>query len=121
MTGGAYLAALVVSIGSMALLDRRWRLVLWADAGRGAIVLGVGVALFLGWDAAAIRLGFFERGHGSALTGIEIAPHLPLEELFFVTFLCYLTLVLHGLVLHVLDSREHGRDAAPDPTRRAAR
>lgn len=105
MTGGVYLAALIVSIGSMALVDRRWRLVLWADARRGAIVLAIGVVLFLGWDASAIGLGYFSRGHGGALTGIEIAPHLPLEELFFLTFLCYLTLVLHRLVLHVLDSR----------------
>jgi len=102
---GLYLGALVVSIASMTLLDRRWRLVLWADARRGVVVLLVGIALFLSWDAAAIHLGFFERGHGQALVGVEIAPHLPVEELFFVTFLCYLTLVGHALVRRLLDAR----------------
>jgi lycopene cyclase domain-containing protein len=105
VTRGLYLGALVVSITSMALLDRRWRLVLWADARRGAVVLLAGVALFLSWDAAAISLGFFQRGHGQALVGVELAPHLPVEELFFVTFLCYLTLVGHTLVRRLLDGR----------------
>ena len=31
------------------------------------------------------------------MTGIEVAPELPLEELFFVAFLPYVTMVLHGL------------------------
>ena len=105
MIRGLYLGALVVSIASMVLLDRRWRLVLWADARRGAIVLLVGVAVFLSWDAAAISLGFFQRGHGQALVGVEIAPHLPVEELFFVTFLCYLTLVGHALIRRLLEAR----------------
>ncbi|HUX70039.1 MAG TPA: lycopene cyclase domain-containing protein [Cellulomonadaceae bacterium] len=105
MIRGLYLGALVVSLASMAVMDRRWRLFLWADAWRGAIVLVTGVVLFLSWDAAAIRLGFFERGHGQALVGVEIAPHLPLEELFFVTFLSYLTMVGHALVRRVLDRR----------------
>jgi hypothetical protein len=40
------------------------------------------------------------------MTGIELAPELPLEELFFIVFLCYLTLVLHQLIdQHVLADR----------------
>ena len=35
----AYLAALLAVIGCMALLDHRFRLVLWADARRGALTL----------------------------------------------------------------------------------
>ena len=101
----AYLAALLVPLGCMALLDARFRLVLWADARRGAPVLGIGVAFFLLWDVAAIAAGFYHRGESDAMTGIMLAPELPLEELVFVTFLCYLTLVLHGLVLLLLRSR----------------
>ena len=103
---GDYLGALLVSIGSMAAVDRRWRLFLWADARRGAVVMVAGIAMFLSWDAVAIGQGFFQRGLGKALTGIWIAPHMPIEELFFVTFLCYLTMVLHGAVQHVLASRQ---------------
>lgn len=103
MIRGLYLGALVVSLASMAVMDRRWRLFLWADAWRGAIVLLAGIVVFLSWDAAAIRLGFFERGHGQALVGVELAPHLPVEELFFVTFLGYLTMIGHALVRRLLD------------------
>lgn len=103
MIRGLYLGALVVSLASMAVMDRRWRLFLWVDPWRGAIVLLAGIVVFLSWDAAAIRLGFFERGHGQALVGVELAPHLPVEELFFVTFLGYLTMIGHALVRRLLD------------------
>ena len=103
MIRGLYLGALVVSLASMAVMDRRWRLFLWVDPWRGAIVLLAGIVVFLSWDAAAIRLGFFERGHSQALVGVELAPHLPVEELFFVTFLSYLTMIGHALVRRLLD------------------
>jgi lycopene cyclase domain-containing protein len=93
-----YLAALLVSLGCMVLLDRRFRLFLFADTRRGLLVLAVGVAFFLLWDLVAIGLGFYGRGQGKALSGVELAPHLPVEELVFITFLCYLTMVLYGLV-----------------------
>lgn len=98
MTSWAYLGGVLVSLTAMVAVDRRWRLFLWADARRGAVVLAVGVAVFLAWDLAAISLGVYGGGGGAALSGIELAPDLPLEELFFVTFLCYLTMVLYGLV-----------------------
>lgn len=89
-----YLLALLVSLGAMVLLDRRFRLVFWRDARRAAITLGVGLVFFLAWDAAGIALGIFARGGSRYMTGIEVAPELPLEEIFFLAFLCYLTLVL---------------------------
>ncbi|WP_431218261.1 lycopene cyclase domain-containing protein [Leifsonia xyli] len=89
-----YLACLLVSLGAMVLLDARFRLVFWRDARRAAIVLGLGLLFFLAWDAAGIALGVFARGGSPFMTGIELAPELPLEEVFFLLFLCYLTLVL---------------------------
>ena len=125
MIRGLYLGALVVSLASMAVLDRRWRLFLWADVRRGAIVLLAGIVVFLSWDAAAIRLGFFERGHGQALVGVELAPHLPVEELFFVTFLSYLTMIGHALVRRLLARGDAepaaGYEAAHDAHREALR
>ena len=94
----AYLATLALGTGCMALMDHRWRLVLWADVRRALIVIGVGLVLFLAWDVAALRLGLYHRGESTAMTGVEVAPNLPLEEIFFILFLCYLTLVLHRLV-----------------------
>jgi len=111
MTHLLYLALLLGCLACMAAVDHRYRVLLWsAHRRRGALVLAVGTAGFLAWDVVAIDAGFYSRG-GAAMTGIELAPHLPLEELFFILFLCYVTLVLHGLAPRVLDRR---RAVAPD-------
>ncbi len=106
---GMYLACLALSAAGGALLDRRWRLAAWRDvpgAGRRTLVLvGVGSALLLAWDLAAIALGFYGRGASDALLGVWLAPHLPLEEVVFVAFLSYVTLVVAGGVGHVLARR----------------
>lgn len=93
-----YLACLLVSLGGMVLLDLRWRLFLFARPGRGLVTLAAGALLFLLADLVSIALGFYGRGQSPALSGIEVSPHLPVEELVFIVFLCYLTMVLHGLV-----------------------
>jgi len=100
-----YLICLLVSLGAMVLLDARFRLVFWRDARRATIVLALGLVFFLAWDAAGIALGVFARGGSPFMTGIELAPELPLEELFFLLFLCYLTLVLIFGARAVLDAR----------------
>ena len=94
MTAFAYLTGLVVVIGCMALIDARWRLVFWRSPIAAAVTIGVGLVFFLLWDAAGIALGVFFRGESQIVTGVELAPELPLEEPVFLFFLCYLTLVL---------------------------
>ena len=89
-----YLGALIVSLGAMVLLDARFRLVFWRDARRASIVLALGLVFFLAWDLSGIALGVFARGGSRFMTGVELAPELPLEEVFFLLFLCYLILVL---------------------------
>jgi lycopene cyclase domain-containing protein len=91
-----YLGALLVSLTGMVVLDRRFGLFFWVDARRAAIVLAVGIAFFLVWDAFGIGLGIFFRGETSFMTGVLIAPELPLEEVFFLALLCYLTMNVHG-------------------------
>lgn len=112
---GAYLAALLASAAGVLAIDLRWRLLLGARAatrgplGSGLRVVGVvllGAVLLLVWDVVAIRAGFYGRGGGEALLGIEVAPHLPLEELVFVMFLPYVTLVVAAACLRVLAARE---------------
>lgn len=90
----AYLLALLAALACMALLDHRFRLFFWRAPGRAATVLVLGVLFFLAWDVCGIRLGIFSRGETSYLTGVLVAPQLPLEEVFFLTFLCYLTMLL---------------------------
>ena len=94
----SYLATLLLSLAAMAAVDRRWRLVVWADPRRAVLVLAAGVVLFLVWDLEAVRHGFYRRGGTTLMTGIDVARDVPLEEVFFVTFLCYVTLVLHRLL-----------------------
>ena len=89
-----YLLTLLAAIGCMVLLDRRFTLFFWRDARRATIVLITGVVFFVLWDLFGIGLGIFYRGETAFMTGIVVAPELPLEELFFLAFLCYLTMVL---------------------------
>lgn len=91
-----YLAALAIALTGMVLLDRRFRLFFWVAPGRAALVVLVGVAFFVAWDLAGIGLGVFFRGETSFMTGLQVAPELPIEELFFLALLCYLTMNLYG-------------------------
>lgn len=108
MISFAYGGSLLLVMGCMALLDARFRLVLWRDAPRSLVVLGAGIGFFLLWDVVAIAQGFYHRGESEAMTGLVLAPELPVEELVFITFLCYITLVLRGLVALALGSPGRG-------------
>lgn len=98
MISWVYLSALLVPTLCMGLLDRRFGLVLWRAPRRTLLVLALGIGYFLAWDLAAIAAGHYGMGQSPLMTGILLAPELPLEELGFVTFLCYFTLVLWGLI-----------------------
>ena len=87
-----YLGALLVALLGMVMLDRRFRLFFWRDARRAAIVLPIGILFFLVWDVVGVGLGVFFRGETSFMTGLQIWPEIPLEEVFFLTLLCYLTM-----------------------------
>ncbi|MET0783015.1 lycopene cyclase domain-containing protein [Orlajensenia leifsoniae] len=101
----AYLGALLVSLAGMVVLDWRYRLFFWRSPVRAAIVLISGVVFFLIWDLVGIDLGLFSRGETAYMTGILLAPELPLEEAFFLTFLCYLTMNLVALFDLILTAR----------------
>ena len=92
--GGAYLMALLVSLAGLGFLDWRYRVALFADARRTLATVGIGVGVFLVWDLAGVGLGIFFRGDSRYLTGIQVAPEVPLEELFFLTLLVYQTLLV---------------------------
>ncbi len=94
--GILYLFALVIALTGMIVLDRRFRLFFWRSARRATVVLIVGVLFFLVWDLAGIGLGIFFRGETAFMTGIVVAPELPVEEIFFLALLCYLAMNLFG-------------------------
>ena len=91
-----YLAALLVALLGMVVLDRRFALFFWRDARRAAVVLAVGVLFFFVWDVAGVGNGIFFRGETSFMTGLQVASEIPLEEIFFLTLLCYLTMNVYG-------------------------
>jgi lycopene cyclase domain-containing protein len=90
MLGFAYLLALLVSLTGMVVLDRRFGLFFWRAPRAAAVVLVSGVVFFLAWDLVGISAGIFYRGETAFMTGWQVAPELPIEEVFFLTFLCYL-------------------------------
>ena len=102
-----YLAALLFSLVGMVVLDRRFRLFFWADTRRAAIVLPAGVLFFLLWDLAGIGLGIFFRGPSPFVTGLVVAPEVPIEEIAFLALLCYLTMNVFAGITHVLMRRGH--------------
>lgn len=104
-----YLGVLLSGLACMVLLDLRYRLVFRAAAGRAAIALAIGMVFFLVWDLAGIAFGIFQRGENAVSTGILLSPELPLEELVFLAFLCYLTLVLYSGIVRLIAAKEERR------------
>ena len=102
---GLYLLALVVSLLGLVGLDRKHKLVFFRDWLSGAVSISVGVAFFLIWDLFGIANGIFFRGETVGLTGLLLAPELPIEEVLFLTLLCYSTLE----VFLALGRFAHGR------------
>ncbi|WP_029151275.1 lycopene cyclase domain-containing protein [Microbacterium indicum] len=89
-----YLGALFVCLACVVAVDVRFRLFFGRDWRRALIVLAAGLVFFLAWDLAGIGLGIFLRGDGPFVTGVMLAPELPLEEPVFLVFLCEVTMVL---------------------------
>lgn len=91
----AYMVALLFSLASMVLIDYRYQLAMFQSLRRTVITLAVGVAVFIVWDVLGIALGIFFSGQSPYMSGWYIAPEFPVEELLFLTFLCYFTLILY--------------------------
>jgi len=117
---GLYLIAILVSAAGIAALDARFRLAAWAAPGRTMAAVAIGVAFFLAWDAVGIATGVFVKGASTLLLGIDLAPHLPLEEPFFLAFLSYLGLVVWAAALRTIARRAARTTPHPADDRRDA-
>lgn len=95
MLAWAYLVALVVSISCLLLIDYRWKLAFWHDARRTALTIGCAMAIFIVWDIIGISLGIFFHGGSHFALPFVIAPEFPIEELFFLFLLTFVTLLLY--------------------------
>ncbi|MBO0980013.1 lycopene cyclase domain-containing protein [Microbacterium sp. SD291] len=108
--GFLYLSSLLVALGCMLLLDRRFRLFFWRDAVSASVVTAAGVLFFLAWDAAGIAAGIFFRGESAVATGLLLAPELPIEEPVFLLFLVVCTMIVYTGAVRILKARGRRRD-----------
>lgn len=90
-----YLIGIILSIVGLALLDRRFHLAFWFDRTRTAFTLGTAVLVFIVWDILGIVLGIFKHGNSPYQLPFTLAPHFPVEEIFFLFLLCYTALILY--------------------------
>ncbi|MES2630984.1 MAG: lycopene cyclase domain-containing protein [Patescibacteria group bacterium] len=93
-----YLIGLLIGIGGLVLIDRRWKLGFWRDAGRTAKTLATAVAIFALWDLLGISLGIFFHGGSQYSLPYRLAPEFPIEEIVFLFLLSYSALIIyHGV------------------------
>ena len=93
-----YLAAIIISFACMLLIDHRFKLAFYFNRARTSITLLIATVVFVIWDVCGISFGIFKTGASTLTTGIELGPEFPLEEIFFLVFLCYFTLILYRLL-----------------------
>jgi lycopene cyclase domain-containing protein len=90
-----YLLALIVSIAGLAWIDYRWKLAFWYKAKQTAGTIVISIAVFIVWDSIGILLGIFFKGQSQYMLPFSIAPEFPVEELFFLFLLSYVTLLIY--------------------------
>lgn len=91
----SYLVALAASIACLLLIDYRYKLAFWYDARRTALTLVCAIAIFIVWDAIGITLGIFFQGGSAYALPFVIGPEFPIEELFFLFLLTFVTLLIY--------------------------
>ena len=102
---GSYLAILLISLLGLYLLDRTHKLAFAVDPKRAFLSMVPAFIVFVIWDLAGIALGIFFRGNNTLLTGIQVLPEFPVEEIFFLALLCYSTLIALTWISKVLNKR----------------
>lgn len=93
-----YLGALIVSIAGLLLLDWRHHLAFFADARRTGLTIAAAMTVFIVWDLLGIHLGIFYSGGSAVALPFMIVPDFPIEELFFLFLLTYVTLLVYRAV-----------------------
>ncbi|KDA05621.1 C50 carotenoid epsilon cyclase [Microbacterium sp. CH12i] len=106
---GVYAVSLMISAACLVLLDIRFDLVFRRKPLAAGLALAIGIVFFVVWDAVGISLGVFHHIDSRWATGVLLAPAFPLEEIMFLGFLSYLTLILLSGWRRWRDSRETTR------------
>ena len=77
--GVAYLGFILFSFFGMAILDKKYKLAFFSDARKTALIILIGVSIFLIWDLLGIELGIFFYGGSDITTGIMVLPEVPID------------------------------------------
>jgi len=107
-----YLICLLLSLAGCLVTDIRFKLAIAVQTRRTLLSVGLGVIFFVIWDLVGVQAGIFFRGDSPYLLGFEVAPQIPVEELFFLTLLCYSTLLSFlglGRIVHRARDKKKGR------------
>lgn len=102
-----YPLGIVIGLIGMGIIDWRYKLALFTDWKRTLRTIIPAMAVFIVWDISGIILGIFSDGDGQYRSGLELGPHFPVEEIFFLALLTYFTLVVWRLI-----SQYHGRETS---------
>ncbi|WP_407334808.1 lycopene cyclase domain-containing protein [Dietzia kunjamensis] len=111
MIGLAYLAVQVISFAGILVIDHRWKLAAFRAPAATALSVTAAVALLLTWDVLGVRSGVFFRGQTDFMTGLLVAPEIPLEEVVFLAFLSHLALVCATGVVTAVEHLSRRRGA----------
>jgi len=98
-----YISVLVLSIVGMLLADWKYQLAFWFDWKSSIKSIGAVMALLLIFDIIGVFQNIFTTNQKYVIGIYFGTPNLPIEELFFLFMLCYVTL----LVFRVLLKRSH--------------
>lgn len=85
---------LILAISCLLLVDYRYKLAFFINKKACLVTISISVFIFSIWDILGIQLGIFFEGQTKYLTGLNLIKDFPVEELFFLTLLCYTTLIL---------------------------
>jgi lycopene cyclase domain-containing protein len=102
---GSYLAILLISLVGCYLLDKTHKLAFTLDPKRAFWSMVPAFVVFVIWDIAGITLAIFFRGNNTLLTGIQLFPEFPIEEILFLALLCYSTLIALTWISKVLNNK----------------
>lgn len=105
MPAGAYLAAILLSLAGMVVIDRTQRLGILGRRLVVAIVV-VEVAFLLVFDVLGAGRGWFASNPDYVIA--ILPPGIPPEEPLLLAFLAYFTLVVQALARRWLGEREDG-------------
>lgn len=89
-----YGLSLLVVLGCLYLVDRRYKLAFAYDKKRTALVLVMSWLFFVVWDVVGIWQKLFYTGDSQYITHLFIIKDFPIEELLFLMVLVYSTLLV---------------------------